>query len=69
GGKLVVVDLLPHDREDFRRQMGQRHAGFSHEEMVQLMKGAGLERGVRVVGLEPEPGVKGPALFLAVGGK
>ena len=28
GGRAVIVDLLPHDREDFRRQMGQQCLGF-----------------------------------------
>jgi ArsR family transcriptional regulator len=28
GGKVVVVDLLPHDRDDFRRQMGQVSQGI-----------------------------------------
>lgn len=29
GGRGVIVDLLPHDRDDFRRRMEQQHAGFA----------------------------------------
>jgi ArsR family transcriptional regulator len=66
GGRVVVVDLLPHDREDFRRQMGQQRMGFSGEEMKQIMAAAGLTPGA-VRALPPEPDAKGPALFLATG--
>jgi len=66
GGRGVVVDLLPHDREDFRRQMNQVHGGFDAAAVEQMMRAAGFaEASVRV--LPPEPEAKGPALFLAVG--
>ena len=64
GGRAVVVDVLAHDRDDFRRRMGQRHRGFSTEQMSALMAAAGL-REPRVVPLPPEPQAKGPALFAA----
>ncbi len=65
GGKLIVVDLLPHDREDFRRQMNQRHAGFSVEALTSLLVGNGFARDAVVIEpLPPEPQSKGPALFL-----
>lgn len=66
GGRAVIVDLLPHDREDFRREMGQLHTGFSLVEVERLMRENGLEHmGARA--LPPEPAAKGPALFLATG--
>ena len=64
GGRAVVVDLLPHDRDDFRRQMGQVHAGFDPAVLEQSMLSTGFAA-VRVDPLPPEQGVKGPALFLA----
>ena len=66
GGKVVLVDLLPHDREDFRRQMEQRHGGFEVEGMKQIMETAGFVN-VMCESLPPEANVKGPALFLATG--
>jgi SAM-dependent methyltransferase len=64
GGRAVVVDLLRHDREEFRRQMGQTSLGFEPEEIEQLLGEAGL--GVSACRpLPPEPGAKGPALLLA----
>jgi ArsR family transcriptional regulator len=64
GGSAVVVDLLRHDREEFRRQMGQRRLGFEPEELTQMMGEAGLAAPV-VRPLAPEPQAKGPALLLA----
>jgi ArsR family transcriptional regulator len=63
GGRAAVVDLLPHDRDDFRRQMGQRHAGFDPKDLETMMAAAGLSP-ITNNPLPPEPGVKGPALFL-----
>jgi ubiquinone/menaquinone biosynthesis C-methylase UbiE len=66
GGRVVVVDLLPHDRDDFRRQMDQQSMGFASEQMQKMMISAGF-RETRVRSLPPESGAKGPALFLAIG--
>ena len=66
GGKAVLIDLLPHDREDFRRQMEQHHAGFELAAMEKMMADAGLSK-VVCRPLPPEPNVKGPALFIATG--
>jgi len=63
-GRAVIVDLLPHDRDDFRRQMGQVQPGFEPQWLQQVMRSAGFDS-VKVHPLPPEQGVKGPALFLA----
>jgi SAM-dependent methyltransferase len=64
GGRAVVVDLLPHDRDDFSRSMAHRRSGFPPEEMMAILEQAGLE-GAAVSALAPEPSATGPALFLA----
>ena len=64
GGRLVVVDLLRHDREAFRRQMGQESLGFETADLIDLLGDAGLDEPVARL-LAPEPSVKGPALVLA----
>lgn len=68
GGRAVVVDLLRHDRDAFRRQMGQLRAGFEPAELESLLADAGLVD-VRVRPLPPEPQAKGPALLLATATK
>jgi len=68
GGKAVIVDLLPHDRDDFRRMMGQVSLGFAGEELKRDLEAAGFSE-VKIVDLPPEEGAKGPGLFLASGAK
>jgi ubiquinone/menaquinone biosynthesis C-methylase UbiE len=64
GGRVVVVDMLPHDREGYRQQMGHVWLGFS-EEHIRGMLGEARFDDVRVVALPPDAKAKGPALFVA----
>lgn len=66
GGRAVVVDLLRHDREEFRRQMGQKRSGFAPEDLTRLLAASGFDE-VRCSPLPPEPEARGPALLLASG--
>jgi ArsR family transcriptional regulator len=66
GGKVVVVDLLEHGRDEFRRELNQQHAGFEAPAMAAMLKNAGFEpTGSR--SLDAEPQAKGPPLVLAIG--
>jgi ArsR family transcriptional regulator len=64
GGRVVIVDLLPHDRDDFRRQLGQVHVGFDPAQLREHLLTAGLTDAV-ITPLPPAPDAKGPALLLA----
>jgi len=64
GGKLVIVDLLKHEDDTFRRQTGQRRRGFSTDEITELLASAGFGD-QRCAALELEPEAKSPALLLA----
>lgn len=66
GGRLVLVDMLPHDREHYRQQMGHIWLGFSEEHVERLFAEAGFTR-TRIVPLPADPKAKGPALFVATG--
>ena len=66
GGRAVIVDLLPHDREDFRLEMGQVRRGIEPHGLHSMLTESGFS-GVTHRPLSPETNVKGPALFLAVG--
>lgn len=68
GGRAIVVDMLPHDREHYRQHMGHIWLGFAEEHVRRLFTDAGLDD-VRIVALPPEPQAKGPALFVATGRK
>lgn len=64
-GRAVIVDVLPHDRDDFRRQMGQIRMGFRESELTSVFNDAGFTS-VRFRPLAPEAQAKGPALFAAI---
>ena len=66
GGRLLICDMLPHDREEYRQQMGHVWLGFDKDHLKGLMTDAGFDR-IRIVPLPPNPDVKGPALFVASG--
>jgi ArsR family transcriptional regulator len=68
GGRGVIVDLLRHDRDDFRRQLGQRWAGFEPAELRKMLDEAGF-KDAGVTPLPPDANAKGPALFVATGTK
>ncbi len=68
GGRAIIVDLLPHDRDDFRRQLGQVSLGFEADDFKSTLTRAGFANAL-VQPLPPESNVKGPALFLAVATK
>jgi ubiquinone/menaquinone biosynthesis C-methylase UbiE len=64
GGRAIVVDMLPHDRENYRQQMGHVWLGFSESHMSRLLTEAGF-REPRIVALAPDARAKGPGLFVA----
>ena len=68
GGRAIIGDMLPHDRESYRQQMGHVWLGFSDQHVRRLLSDAGFGR-IRVVPLAPDPRVKGPGLFVATGTK
>lgn len=68
GGRVLVVDMLPHEREEYRQQMGHVWLGFSEKQVARFLTGAGFAD-VRVRVLPVDPDAKGPALFAAVARK
>jgi ArsR family transcriptional regulator len=66
GGRVLVVDMLPHDREEYQQQMGHVWLGFSESQVTRLLGAAGFDA-VRVRMLPVDPDAKGPALFAAMG--
>lgn len=64
GGRLVLVDMREHEREEYRAEMGHVWPGFSVETVAGWALRAGLEVAAHVP-LAPDPVAKGPLLFLA----
>jgi ArsR family transcriptional regulator len=64
GGRLLVVDMLPHDRESYRQQMGHVWLGFSDDHLRRILRESGFDE-IRIVPLSPDAKSKGPGLFVA----
>ena len=64
GGIALVVDMVEHDRAEYRQTMGHVHLGFSREHMTGLFVEAGFEEPT-FVELPSDPDGKGPGLFAA----
>jgi len=62
GGRLLLVDMAAHDREEFRRRLGHVWLGFHEEQILGFLSEAGFTHGTFV--LLPKPRrAKGPRLF------
>lgn len=62
GGRVLIVDMAPHERREYRQEMGHLWLGFADEQLRSWMEPAGL-RVVASRPLSPDPHAKGPALF------
>jgi len=64
GGRLVIVDMMPHDRAEYRQTMGHVWLGFSDEQLARWSD----ETGFATCHFSPLPAPahsKGPTLFSA----
>ena len=64
GGRVLVVDMLPHERQEYQQQMGHVWLGFSEKQIGKYLTDAGFSD-VRMRLLPADPDAKGPALFAA----
>ena len=67
-GRLLVLDMRAHTREEYRDTMGHLWLGFTERQMRAWTRIAGLED-YRHLPLAPEPEASGPALFAATARK
>jgi len=63
-GRVLVVDMLPHERQEYQQQMGHVWLGFSEKQIGKFLTDAGFSD-VRTRLLPADPDAKGPALFAA----
>lgn len=70
GGACLVLDMVRHQRAEYRHQMGHKHLGFARARIEGLLHEAGLgtagSGGVRYGDLPVDAAGKGPGLFVAV---
>ena len=65
GGRLLIVDMMPHDRDDLLHEMGHVWRGFSEEQIASWFDSAGMSS-ARYHPLPADEAAKGPTLFAAV---
>jgi ArsR family transcriptional regulator len=68
GGRVLIVDMLPHEHGEYQQQMGHVWLGFSDRQTTRFLTAAGFGN-VRVRALPTDTRAKGPALFAAVATK
>ncbi|MFN7733773.1 MAG: ArsR/SmtB family transcription factor [Pirellula sp.] len=64
GGRLIVMDMMPHDRVEYREELGQTWMGFSRLQMEGWMESSGWKP-ERWLIVPPDPEAKGPQVFVA----
>ena len=64
GGRLLMLDMMSHDRDDLRQRLGHVWQGFSRDQVITWMQQAGCVRS-RFISLPPDLSTEGPALFAA----
>lgn len=68
GGRVMIVDMLPHDRVEYQQQMGHVWLGFSEKTIKKLLAGPGFA-GFSMTTLPADDNAKGPSLFVATARK
>lgn len=68
GGRLLVVDMAPHEHEEYRQQMGHVWLGFGDEQMRRLCEQSGFILR-QLAPLVPVTEARGPTLFAATAAK
>jgi ArsR family transcriptional regulator len=64
GGKVLIIDMMPHDRDEYRRDMGHVWSGFAEADLSGWLKSSGLIP-TRYRSLPADPAALGPTLFVA----
>jgi ArsR family transcriptional regulator len=64
GGRVLVIDLLEHERQEYRQAMGHVWLGFGRDQMTGWLAEAGFEN-ARVLPLPAASQAQGPALLAA----
>jgi ArsR family transcriptional regulator len=65
GGRVLIVDMFPHDRSEYQQRMGHVWLGFSERQIARFLAGAGFSD-LRLRPLPADPVAKGPTLFAAL---
>jgi ArsR family transcriptional regulator len=65
-GALVLLDMVAHDRDDYRQTMGHKHLGFARASVESMLLAAGFTT-IDHRELPRDTSARGPGLFAAIG--
>jgi len=65
GGRILIIDMQKHIRDEYRHTMGHVHLGFSEEDLQAIAATVGLKVD-RYQKLNPDTNASGPSLFVAL---
>ena len=65
GGRLIILDLVAHERADLREQMGHIWQGFDSAQIVGWADDAGFKH-TTVAEVPTQPAATNPGVFVAV---
>ena len=61
GGRVLIVDMLPHDRVEYQQQMGHVWLGFSEKTIKKQLETAGFEA-ANIATLPADEAARGPSV-------
>ncbi len=64
GGRILIIDMQPHDHVEYRADMGHAWQGFTDEQLSEWFGEAGFDR-AGYYPLPADPNAAGPTLFAA----
>jgi ArsR family transcriptional regulator len=64
GGRVILLDMVSHDRAEYRESMGHLWQGFSESQIREWLEKANWKK-VKYELVPPEPDAKGTGLFVA----
>ncbi|MFN7628290.1 MAG: class I SAM-dependent methyltransferase, partial [Pirellula sp.] len=62
-GRLIILDMMPHDRAEYRDELGHSWMGFSKEHIASWLTESGWTM-ERWMVLPPDPEAKGTQIFV-----
>jgi ArsR family transcriptional regulator len=64
GGRVILLDMVSHDRSEYRESMGHLWQGFSESQIREWLEKASWKK-VKFELVPPDPDAKGTGLFVA----
>ena len=65
GGRILIIDMQPHSRDEYTHMLGHVHRGFSEQTLRDISKNCSCVM-QKYHGLYPDTDARGPSLFVSI---